>query len=121
MIGEEHGELLWDIIRVLFALSAVIILILLTRRFLNRILYHKSPVTGKGNGGLIIKQRVQIGEKKQLLVAEFEDQVLLLAVSEEGITLLKENPLPGPEIKKEDEEKGIKEGKEGEEAPEDEA
>ncbi len=89
MNGVETGTYIWDLIRVLFALGAVVALIFLARRYGEKFLLGKNSLTDKSPGELQIKQRVPMGMKKQLVVARMHGEVLLLAVNDGDITLLK--------------------------------
>ncbi len=92
MNGVETGSYIWELIRVLFALGAVIVLIFLVRRYGEKFLMGKGNLKDQGSGELQVKQRIPMGVKKQIVVARMRDEVLLLAVNEGNITLLRSFP-----------------------------
>ncbi len=92
MNGIETSSYIWDLFRVLFALGAVVVLIILFRRYGEKFLLGKGGLNEKSGGELEIKQRIPMGVKKQLVVAKMRDEVLLLAVNDGDISLLKSFP-----------------------------
>ncbi len=98
MNGVETGSYFWDLIRVLFALGAVVVLIFLARRYGEKFLRGKNSLPDKSPSELKIKQRIPMGIKKQLVVARMRDQVLLMAVNDGDITLLKTFPAGKGEV-----------------------
>lgn len=92
MNGLTNVSYVWDLIRVFLALGAVIIIILFAHRWLGKLMMGKNSIAGQGNQDLEVRQRIPLGVKKQLLVASIRGQLILLAVNEQDVQLLKTFP-----------------------------
>lgn len=85
------SQYIWNVLKVFLYLGAVLFLLYILRNTLNR---WRIPEAMKGGdkGPLRVKQRIPLGVKKQLIIAEYRDSTLLLGVTEHQINLLQSFP-----------------------------
>lgn len=89
MTGIDTGSVLWEMAKVGLALGLVIVIIILLARFIPRLL-RTSKYFKTDTDMFVIRQRVSLGLKKELIIVEKENIKLLLGVTEQNINLLKD-------------------------------
>ncbi len=93
MEGTFDGNYLWYLLRVFCYLGAIVVFIVLIRKFVLQRLYPGNFMNREQGEEVFLKQRLSLGNKGQLVVVECRNRVLLLGVTENNVNLLGDFPV----------------------------